>query len=158
MVESRSLNGPLDYGGTCNVCSFCTLDGYGEFCVVASGHPDGECGGRADGHEAEVLQVDADAVEPAAAGVAEHLVVVAVAHAAQEGRAGHLFAVERHLDLVRQRLLRCVRDQALAAAEDLHGVGDVAVVDADLKLALAGLRSVHCNIKQILNKTTNVHR
>ena len=48
-----------------------------------------------------------------------------------------------HLDLVCDGLLRCVCDEALAAAEDLNSVGDVAVVDTYLQLPLARLAGVH---------------
>ena len=54
-----------------------------------------------------------------------------------------MFIVECDFDFVCDCFFWSVGDETLATAEDLDGIGDVAVVDGDLKLALSGAGRVN---------------
>ena len=54
-----------------------------------------------------------------------------------------LFIVECDFDFVCDCFFWSVGDETLATAEDLDGIGNVTVVDGDLKLALSGAGCVN---------------
>ncbi len=69
-----------------------------------------------------------------------------IGHLADKRAARHRLPVELDVDGVRLRELGREVDEAAPAAQNLHVVRDLAVVDRDLQLALAGLGGVDAAI------------
>ena len=72
-----------------------------------------------------------------------HLVLTCVCYFTGEGTSLDGFSIEFDVDCVGLSDLWCEVDEAATSAQDLNVVGDLTVVDANLKLTLSGCGRVN---------------